>query len=890
MTAGTRMGLRTPTGKVSVPRPPRGAVPRERCRQALAASVATHRLVLVSAPAGYGKTTLIADWATTVPDPVAWVSLDPLDDDPGRLTQVVADAVAAAWPASARGLPGDAEGTVAQRVDALVGALEQLPAGRVVVLDDVHQLSAATARQVLGPLLRYPGPRYVLAGRHDTALPVNRMRLSGDVGELRERALAFTEPEVAEVARAQGGAADAETVRALYEVTRGWPVAVRLALAAAGADGDRPLHGLRDRDVPIAGYLVEEVIGRLPDALADFVLRAAVARTVDPVLADALAPGGARLLQECVARGLFLTEVPGGEPGPQYRWHELVAAHATALLARRDPAAARAAHRTVAAHLGPVDPATAIRHALDGQAPELAATILGERWPELVVRGDVGDVQALRAVLPTPFRGAPDVQRALSAAAAFTPGPDDADHADPDHADPDHAEADRADADHADPDRADAPRPAAVGALVRTFLTTGRPPLGEAVRSGRALLDAPGLDDATRALGLYLVGRAELLQAAPGRTPDGEARLARGAALAAGHGWSALELGCRAEQALAAAYRGEVVRARSRARTALAAAAARGWEGTSVVAAAHLACGLAAYWCDELDAAWDQLTQALECAGCSRPELAMHAAAFLAVACLARGDAAGLTRARAVVDAPWTAGGAPEYLRGLRALLAAMQLDAEQHPARALALVELAAAEDAPGFGHPLALCWQSDLRRRLGDVPGAWRVLHAAEEATERAGAPGVRPPAPARVATEVGAAVLLAADDPGAAHAALERALGVAAQEGVVRPLRDRAPALHPLLSEHLEWGSAHEALVARLLVAEEVAPAPRASAWDLTPRERDVLACLRSSLTADEIAESLFLSVNTVKTHMRAIYRKLGVDGRRSAVREAVQRGML
>ncbi|WP_146840488.1 helix-turn-helix transcriptional regulator, partial [Cellulomonas hominis] len=133
-------------------------------------------------------------------------------------------------------------------------------------------------------------------------------------------------------------------------------------------------------------------------------------------------------------------------------------------------------------------------------------------------------------------------------------------------------------------------------------------------------------------------------------------------------------------------------------------------------------------------------------------------------------------------------------------------------------------------------------------------------------------------------------AADDPAAAHGALETALDAAAEQGVVRPLRDRAAELHPLLSEHLEWGSAHEALVARLLVAEEVAPAPRASAWDLTPRERDVLACLRSSLTSDEIAASLFLSINTVKTHMRAIYRKLGVDGRRAAVRVAVQRGLL
>lgn len=857
--ADAGLSRRTPAGKTSVPRPPRGAVARPRCREALDRCVAGHRLVVVSAPAGYGKTTLVADWAASVEHPVAWVSLDPLDDDPGRLTRVVADAVSAMCPAAAEILEAlDDRGTrsVAHRVDALVGALERLPEGPVVVLDDVHLLSAGTARHVLGPLLRYPGPRYVLVGRYDAALPVNRMRLSGDVAEVRERTLAFTEPEVAEVARALGGPVDGDAVRVLHEVTGGWPVAVRLALAAGDADAARPLPGLHDRDVPITGYLVEEVIGRLPDELAKFVLRAAVARTIDPVLAEALVPGGARLLDACVARGLFLTEVPGGDPA--YRWHELVAAHAAALLARRDPQAARVAHRVVAAHLGPADPAAAIRHALDGRAPELAATILGERWPELVVRGDVGLVQVLRAALPAPYRHEPDVLLALSAAQAFEPGgPDE-----------------------------DAPgRPAVVGALVRTFLAADRPPLGESVRRGRELLDATGLDDATRALGLYLVGRAEMQQ--NGLGPDAEAHLAQGAALAAERGWVALELGCRSEETLGYAHRGEVVEARERARAVLADAAAHGWEGTGVVASSHLACGLAAYWRDELDAACHHLVQAVESAGRTRREVAVHAAGILAITCLAQGDLAGLGRARGITDAAWPTGRAPEHLRTFRRFLTALQLDAEQRPAEALALAEEAAADDVLAFGDPMALGWQSDLRHRLGDDPGAWAALHAAE----RAGAvPGGRTPVQVRVANAAGAAVLHAADDPAAAHGALETALDAAAEQGVVRPLRDRAAELHPLLSEHLEWGSAHEALVARLLVAEEVAPAPRASAWDLTPRERDVLACLRSSLTSDEIAASLFLSINTVKTHMRAIYRKLGVDGRRAAVRVAVQRGLL
>ncbi len=862
---GARRGRTVPDGKFTVPRPPHGLVARSRCDEALAATVVGHRLTVVSAPAGFGKTTLLAQWAAREPGPVAWVSLDPLDDEPGRLVRVLGEALACLAPGARPGAApasGRAPGTLARRVDALVAALETLPPETVVVLDDVHLLSARTAREVLGPVLRYAGPRFVLAGRYDAALPVNRMRMAGEVGELRERALAFTEDEVADVVRAAGVPAEGATVRALWEVTRGWPVAVRLALAADVLAGSgEPLAQLRDRDVPITGYLVEEVIGSLPDDLADFLLRASVAGQVDPELAEALVPGGARLLDECVARGLFLTDVGDAGDGPVYRWHALVAAHARAVLARRDPLAARVAHRVVAAHLGPRDPAAAIRHALDGHAPDLAARVLGERWPDLVVRGDVGQVRGLRAALPPRYRSDPDVLLALAAAHAY-------------------------DADGAGDDDA---RAAWVGELVRTFLGPGRPSLQESVRRGRALLDdgvagggAP--DDAARALGLYLVGRAALQQYGP--HPAALTHLAEGGALAAERGWVALELGCRAEEALAAAQRGDAGGALAAAQAVLATAALHDWQGAGIVASAHLACGIAAYWRDELCAAAGHLRAAIEAAGRNRREVAVHAAGVLAVVCLAQGDAPGLARAREITDAPWPDGSAPEHLTAFRAFLTAVQLGVEDRPREALALVD----ETSAAFSDPLALGWQSDLLLRIGEIEAAERALEAAERAAAAAAAALGGTPAQVRVANLAAQAALRADEDAAAAHLALEAALAAAAPHGLVRPLRDRAAALHPLLSAHLEWGSAHEPLITRLLVAEHEAPAPRASTWDLTPRERDVLACLRSSLTSEEIAGSLFLSINTVKTHMRAIYRKLGVDGRRAAVRTAVQRGLL
>ncbi|RMI14275.1 hypothetical protein EBM89_00490, partial [Cellulomonas triticagri] len=371
----TARSATTPAGKISPPVAPAGHLERPRLLGALDDALAAHRTVLVAAPAGFGKSCLLASWVSHRTTPVAWVSVDGLDDDPGRLARVLADAVERARPGTLTARwTAAADAATSRRVDALLADVEAAGADLTVVLDDVHTLSSATARTVLAPLLRYPAmPRVVVAGRHDTTLPVNRMRISGDLGELRAGALAFTRDEVAAFARLNGTAADAAGVATLWDLTQGWPVAVRLAVAAGLLDRDlatvQPLAGT---DVPITGYLVEEVIGTLPPDLASFVLLASTADALDADLAEALVPGGSAALEQCADRGVFLTRAggQGGQGGlPVYRWHSLVAAHARTLLQRRDPAAAQRAHRVTAEHLRRRDPAAAITHALAGGDP-----------------------------------------------------------------------------------------------------------------------------------------------------------------------------------------------------------------------------------------------------------------------------------------------------------------------------------------------------------------------------------------------------------------------------------------------------------------------------------------------------------------------------------------
>ncbi|RMI05046.1 LuxR family transcriptional regulator, partial [Cellulomonas triticagri] len=511
--------------------------------------------------------------------------------------------------------------------------------------------------------------------------------------------------------------------------------------------------------------------------------------------------------------------------------------------------AAQRAHRVTAEHLRRRDPAAAITHALAGGDPALAARVLGAHWPDLLVAGEVGTIERMRDRIPAPFDCDPDVLLALAAARAVDEpgdGPGGEDRS-----------------------------VAAVIDLVRHLLVLRRPDDASWLR-GAALVDASDLPDTARAVGQYLVGRAELLR--PGGEGAAAGRLEQASALARSRGWPALDIACRAERSWALVRAGDLRGGALHAEAAVTDAREHGWCGSSTVAAAHLARGTVAYWRDRLDEAATALTEAADAATGTRPDLLLQVAAVTALVRLAQGDADGLARAHALLaDFP------PDLVDGdaARAVLrfvAAMEAEARGDLTTALA--DLAVPEGSP---RTAVLVWQAEAQRRSNDPEAAWGRI---AEAEVQGGLP-----AHVRVALHATEALLLA--DQGlvpAAHTALERALDDAAPLGLVRPLRRRAADLHDLLSAHLEWGGAHDELVARLLVAEQRCPAPRASAWELTEREREVLGCLRSSLTSEEIAASLFVSVNTVKTHMRAIYRKLGADGRRQAVRTAVQRGLL
>lgn len=365
---------------MSPPVPPRGIVRRSR----LFARLGARQTVVLSGTAGYGKSVLIASWLTeaALPGAVAWLTIDPSDGDPARLTaDVLASLRASELEALTESLVrvqapplfADPLGVI----DSVHEALYDSGVPLTLVLDDVHHLAqSARACAVLDHFLQWApsSTRVILAGRTLPPLRLQRMRLEDRLEVIGHRDLAFTPEETSEVVVASGLDIDATTVGALQEVTQGWPAGVRLAVLAMRARASRDLPRELRRDDALADYLTAEVLASLDDELRSFVLEATVDELVCPGLVDAVR--GTRdagvLLERCVGEGLFLTREDGADDGDWYRWHSLFAAHMRGRRWALGQGRAEAIERAAACWWEGVDPATAVSHALAAGDAELA--------------------------------------------------------------------------------------------------------------------------------------------------------------------------------------------------------------------------------------------------------------------------------------------------------------------------------------------------------------------------------------------------------------------------------------------------------------------------------------------------------------------------------------
>lgn len=867
-------GLPGTRAKIRIPEARSGTLRRRRLEDAIFSDALARRTTVLAAPAGFGKTTLLSEWARCSDAQCAWVSLEQTDDDPGELYRWIVAALQGAAvnlrePARTALLELTANPGHDPPADyrAVVRALEELSEPLSLVVDDVHRAGPRLAEGLLGTLLSSgpPALHLVLSSRAEPPLPLAARRLGGTVGDLRSRDLAFTQDETIQLLTRRGFDGQLEG-KGLWNVTGGWPVAVAEGLAGrdrgiapANVFAAEPRRAFSD-------YVAQEVLAPCPAPLADFILRATTRDRFSRELAIDLggSDDGGLLLEHCLRDGIFLEETNGGG-GPTYHWQPLFAATCRGILAHRDPRLAESLHGVAARHYRDVDVSACVSEALLGRQPRIAVRSIAEHWLELILQGRSSSLEQLCLRLPFPFSEDPEMLFVRSACRGIA--------------------GDRSSA-AALGRRALAGVPGLGSGRRRRFevnralfelFVVGSEDADATVREGLHLVDrASRHPSASLAHGLFLLGRGAVRSP---RSAHAASDLLQSAAAAgrANH-LITVEVSAGAELALALAVTGDFSAAEQQCAAALSRAESTGWSCRQRLAPLGIARGIVAYWQDDLDRASRGLSEALEFGSQPFPADSLAMVYRVLVDC-ATGDPARVASAAAALqefdlqphDSSWPV---------LSIVCAAKLCEAAGDADEAAALVRPLTREGQ----SPLVDALVAQMLRRAQDLD---RALACARGIAVESSPPF------ARVCGALTEALVAASrDDPVAAHERLEEALRWAAPESILRPFVERRTDLLHLLVRHVSQGTVHEAFVAACLAQhppEHVLRREHAS-LALSEREREILVYLRSMLTAAEIADSLFVSVNTLKTHQRSIYRKLGVTNRRSAVRIGISRGLI
>ncbi|NXY95038.1 helix-turn-helix transcriptional regulator [Streptomyces sp. BR123] len=899
---GTRaFGVPVLPTRFAIPSVPQTFVRRPRLTQRLADGV-DRPLVLVNGPAGAGKTLLVADWLARapLPWPVAWLTTETDDNAPGMFWAYVLEAL------RHHGLPlPDDVGTPARAEEVdhallvrFAAYLNGLRDPVLLVLDEFDRVCAPVIAEQVEFVLQHSRPalHLLLISRTEPLLPLHRYRAGDEMADIRGADLAFNRDETAALLQRHGLGGGAEAARLLTERTEGWAAGVRLC-ALAMHETDDPARFLKEFEAgrsTVADYLLGEVLAAQPFETQDLLLRTSILEQTHPDLANALTgrEDGAAILASLERANAFVTAAGRS----WYRHHPLFAEILRVHLRSGQPGLERELHRRAARWLCDAGQlVSALAHAAAAGDWEFAASrFVGHLAVGGLFTGLDADrlAEVFSAMAPGTPGPAPELVRAALRFARYdvTGGLARL-----------RAAGERPARDPKDPQNA--PELPAVQ-LTRAFLRVLAGRLtGSAAMAEEAAADAAG--PARQVPPECLAQHPEL--SALLLTGLGSARLWAGrldtaaeALYAAVDASEGPELASPRHEALARLalidlLHGQYGRAGGRAREAAAEATRNGLLPAHCSGAADLVPAAVAIEQDDLAAAGAALERAAESAGArDDPVVAAGLAILRARLLLAGGDpSAALERPAGAAAHP--AGGEPSPWVDAHLALAAS--------AAHLALGDPKAAREA--LGDPAGF-----LSAPAGVAPwlpeGAVAAARAWIADGEHARAIEVLEPLTTRNAA--GSAVTVrallaraeAADglgDTTAARRLVVRALGLARPERLRRPFLDAGPWLRRALRARPVPG--HDWLAPGLAGAGAGAGAgPGGAARSaesgaagavlvvepLSEREHDVLACAAQLLSTAEIAAELSLSVNTVKTHLKSIYRKLSANRRGEAVRRA------
>lgn len=876
------------TTKLHAPARRLESVPRSRLVDRMARPA---RLTLVSAPAGFGKTTLVSEWLSMQADDVAvaWFSIDERDNDPTQFWTYVFTAIDSASPGAGRAAldllhssPDEVEAALA----ALINSLDTRRPSMVLVLDDFHAVESRLIRSDVAFLVDNlpPTVRLVMCTRADPPLPLARMRARGELVEVRANDLRFTAEEAAtyvndvmELAVTHGD------VVTLGMRTEGWIAAIQLAaLSMQGRDDPAAfIAGFAGDDRFVVDYLVEEVLNHQPPAIRQFLLDTSILPRLTGDLCEAVtgAIGGSEMLEALDRANLFL--VPLDDQREWYRYHHLFAEMLRGRLLNEPREHVEGLHSRASTWFeGNGDVADAIDYAITAAEFDRAADLITAGMPRMKqLRQESAVVGWFDLLPPRVIRERPDLGMGFA------------------------------------------------GSLLSVGRTENVETLLRDVESSSVVST-----ESTAAVhtGIALFRAAQALSA--GDTAMALEQTERAVELAADR--DPLDLGSAAGlMGLVLWSRGDLDAAHRSWSTSL--DELRDAGHVSDTLGGSIAVGDIQIAQGKLSAALETYLRALKVAMADNPPLRGAADMHVGMADILRerNDLEGARRSLAAAEALGEYAGLPQNRHRRRIALARL-LQSEGQPAAAIPLLDEAEHLYTPDFfpnTRPIAalrarmhlaagqtseaLEWATGTGLTADDELSYLREFeHMTLARVLAATSADSNAPTEARrllarllhaaveggrggVAVELLVLEAVAshhAGDPEAALTSLARAVELAEPDGYVAVFADEGEPMAHLLALLEKSGTRNTPYLRRLIAAASPArgrhPTASGASDPLSERELSVLRLLEGDMGGPEISRHLHVSLNTLRTHTKNIYAKLGVSSRRAAVRRATELGLL
>jgi LuxR family maltose regulon positive regulatory protein len=846
-----------------------------------------NQVTLITGGPGFGKTTAVASWAgrgVAAPGVVAWLTVSSADNDLSTMWSDVLGAltVSGAVPA---GSPlreitpaaafGDAE------LHRVTAALAELPAPVDLVLDDFHAITNDAVLSSIDQLIEQHPVRLIIVTRSDPRLRLHRLRVNGQLTEIRSHDLAFTETEAANLFDNTGLHLDDRQLQLLLGRTRGWPAGLRLAaMSLEGTDIDRGIARFSGTDGSVAEYLVGEVLDGLPTGERDFLLTTSVPDRFTGDLATTLSgrADGQLILEKLIGANAFV--LAHGDHREWFSYHPLFREMLAHRLAVEQPGAVRDLHLRAAGWFTTHgEPLEAIGHAIKAQDWDQVGHLMITASPLLLTAAGPALVATLE---PVAARAAehPGWSTLLAAAVCHYQRRD--------------YDTMLLDADEASQFLTDAPpedRQAAEALITVVRIVHARAHRCDTLT--RVSADLLGLLDAAprRMLpaGRYyrVIATNNLAggQLWTGDLDTAETHLTDAETHAREMGMELAERNAQTHLALLDALHGRLSRAHRRATTTLQALDRRGWGSELQALPGYLALGLTHLARNQPDQAATQISRGLTAA---RSDQACRLALGIAAVDIAihRGDVESTLAAAARLNEEHAnAGVLPVMLDRWCAVTQAHVLLAAGDPAAAITTLDPTPVGD--GFTGAQEALVRARAQLALGQPQTALEQLKP------------ITGSAPAYLVHTVDALVMTAIALGRTHHTtggldAITTAIDLAQPEGILRPFTTAGFSIVEVVVQYQHLTARHSDFTDQILHAVTPAAArervPLGRFEQLTDRELLVLRYLPTMLKASEIAGDLYLSVNTVKTHLQSIYRKLDVPTRREAVERARARNLI